>query len=443
MHRSSYLRMEYLVHYYDSMIITSETKVNVLDIGSYDVNGSYRSIFDSDVYHYSGLDMSEGPNVDIVPKDVYHWNEIKDQTFDLVISGQALEHIEYPWLTMKEVARVLKPSGICIIIVPSSTEEHRYPIDCYRYYPDGMAALAKQAELNVIHLSTGGIPEIDAADDWTGADNDTVIVAQKRPVTNKPEDPFRYEKRMGIDGEVIQKYRTWQMAVEEACKEFDREKQIILFGANEIGSQILNIVGEGKVYCFVDDQMSRTDGQFCDKKVLSFAEYCNIEEKYNCLIAADQRTSFKMKKQLEIHGKQSAILYIEPRQNQWDKMECYYHILNIWLEMKQKGKSLASFFETKKIKRIAIYGMKELGKRFYDEVTDIGIQVVCVIDKNPDSVSGEFAVISPEQEIPDADSVVVTAEYYYQEIRRQLGGKVNCPVYSLLEVLKSGFELDL
>ena len=384
--------------------------------------------------------MSKGPNVDIVPQKIYQWDEVKDQTYDLVISGQALEHIEYPWLTMKEIARVLKPSGFCIIIVPSSIEEHRYPLDCYRYYPDGVAALARQADLNVVHLSTGGVPSIFETDDWVSPDNDTVLVAQKQPVANQVDDPFKYEKRVGMNGELIQKYRTWEIAVEEVNKRLDLDKQIILFGANEIGRQVFDIIGEEQVYCFVDDERGRINKQFCNKRVLTFAEYCNIEQEYNCLITADQRTSYAIKRQLEHRGKQGFILYIEPRQNNWDKIGIYYHILNKWLEMKQKGESLDTFFEKRKIKRIAIYGMKELGKRLWDEVKGIGIEVVCVIDKNPDGIVGDFVVISPEGKIPDVDAIIVTAEYYFSEILNQLKEKVNCPVYSLLEVLGSSLD---
>lgn len=156
MHKSSFLRMGRLIKYYEPFFHKSNGKINVLDIGSYDVNGTYREILDVSQYCYTGLDMEPGKNVDIVPKDMYHWNEISDQSFDLVISGQVFEHIEYPWLTIREIARVLKPSGFCIIIAPNAGTEHKAPKDCYRYFADGLAALAKWADLKVHHTSVGG-----------------------------------------------------------------------------------------------------------------------------------------------------------------------------------------------------------------------------------------------------------------------------------------------
>lgn len=130
-------------------------------------------------------------------------------------------------------------------------------------------------------------------------------------------------------------------------------------------------------------------------------------------------------------------------QDGFDKLLLYYQILNMWLEMKQKGKSAVTYLQKKRIKRIAIYGMKELGERFYEEVKNTGIEVVCIIDKYPDNVIGDFTVISPEGEIPEVDAIIVTADYYYQDIRKSLSEKVNCPIYSLNGVLGNSFGRNL
>ena len=49
-----------------------------------------------------------------------------------------------------------------------------------------------------------------------------------------------------------------------------------------------------------------------------------------------------------------------------EKLLLYYQLLNMWLEMKQKEKSVVTYLKQKGINRIAIYGMKELGERFYE-----------------------------------------------------------------------------
>ena len=76
------------------------------------------------------MDMTPGKNVDIVLPSPYRWRGIESNSVDVLISGQAFEHIEFFWITMLEIARVLKPGGLCCIIAPSGGAEHKYPVDC-------------------------------------------------------------------------------------------------------------------------------------------------------------------------------------------------------------------------------------------------------------------------------------------------------------------------
>lgn len=130
---------------------------------------------------------------------------------------------------------------------------------------------------------------------------------------------------------------------------------------------------------------------------------------------------------------------MENIRGQYKKITLYYQIMNMWLEMWQKGKSTVSYLQTRGIKRIAIYGMKELGERFYEDVKNTDIEVICIIDKKPQQILGDFMVISPEEEIPEVDAIIVTADYHFQEIKEQMSRKVSCPVYSLHGVLGNSF----
>ena len=66
------------------------------------------------------MDIQKGPNIDIVVSDIYNWIEIEDNSFDVVVSGQAFEHMEFFWKAIKEIERILKPGGLCCIIAPSA-----------------------------------------------------------------------------------------------------------------------------------------------------------------------------------------------------------------------------------------------------------------------------------------------------------------------------------
>lgn len=94
----------------------------VIDIGSRDINGTYRNLFLKSTY--IGVDIVEGRNVDMII-DSEEWDDLKD--VDMVISGQTLEHVEDIPKLMKSIFNVLKTDGIICIIVPSFGPPHHDP----------------------------------------------------------------------------------------------------------------------------------------------------------------------------------------------------------------------------------------------------------------------------------------------------------------------------
>jgi SAM-dependent methyltransferase len=146
MHASSLENMAIL---YNELIlgefINGRDRIVVLDIGGANVNGSYRDIFTNKKISYVAADLAANEGVDIVLHDPYRI-PVPDGTFDLVISGQTFEHCEFFWLAFREMVRVVKDDGFVFLIAPSAGAIHRYPVDCYRFYPDSYAALAKYAK---------------------------------------------------------------------------------------------------------------------------------------------------------------------------------------------------------------------------------------------------------------------------------------------------------
>ncbi len=174
MHESSLGRMQAFVDQY--LTARRGQPLRILDIGSSDVNGTYRRFFQDRSWVYVGLDLAPGPGVDVVVRQPYRWKELRGASFDVVISGQAFEHIEFPWVTILEVTRVLRSGGLLCLIVPSSGPEHRYPVDCWRFYTDGLVALAHWADLDVVSAETHWDDEGWEGDQW----HDAVLVARKR-----------------------------------------------------------------------------------------------------------------------------------------------------------------------------------------------------------------------------------------------------------------------
>jgi SAM-dependent methyltransferase len=155
----------------------------IVDLGSQDINGCYRPLFALPPWKYVGVDLAPGANVDVVLSDPYDWREISPASVDVIVAGQTFEHTEFFWETMRQVARTLKPNGLCCIIVPSSGPEHRFPVDCWRMYPDGLRAVAGYAGLEVLAAETQweDLPQYDnESNKW----HDSVLIARK-PVTDR------------------------------------------------------------------------------------------------------------------------------------------------------------------------------------------------------------------------------------------------------------------
>lgn len=124
----------------------SRENLNIIEIGSQDVNGSLRSYSPSNS-KYLGLDLNEGKSVDIVIKDPYHF-PFPDDYADIIITTSCFEHTNFFWLSFIEALRILKPDGLIYVNAPSNGMYHRYPTDNWRFYPDAGKALVEYATLN-------------------------------------------------------------------------------------------------------------------------------------------------------------------------------------------------------------------------------------------------------------------------------------------------------
>lgn len=120
--------------------------LKILDIGAQDVNGSLRSVAPKDC-EYIGVDFAAGKGVDVILTDPYAL-PLPDEYADVCVSSSCFEHSEFFWLSFLEIVRVVKPTGLIYINVPSNGDFHRYPVDCWRFYPDSGVALQNWARRN-------------------------------------------------------------------------------------------------------------------------------------------------------------------------------------------------------------------------------------------------------------------------------------------------------
>lgn len=72
------------------------------------------------------------------------------ERFDLAVAFQMLHNVRKPWRWLPEVARVLKVGGHLVVEDSVNEDINRHPVDCGRYFPDGMDGLFDEAGLLVV-----------------------------------------------------------------------------------------------------------------------------------------------------------------------------------------------------------------------------------------------------------------------------------------------------
>jgi len=96
---------------------------------------SYRNI------EYPEYDICKGP--------------VDNETFDIVIAEQLLEHLLYPSRAVKNVYHMLNPGGLAVITTPFLLKIHNSPIDCSRWTELGLKYLLAEGGFDLKKITVG------------------------------------------------------------------------------------------------------------------------------------------------------------------------------------------------------------------------------------------------------------------------------------------------
>jgi SAM-dependent methyltransferase len=194
MHTSAMAHMRLSVETY----LKKDRHYDVLDFGSQAAGNmrTHREVLAGYDVTYTGVDVVAGPNVDVVMRKPYRV-PCRSNSFDLVITGSAFEHIPFMWASFLEISRVLRPGGLIFLTAPSRGHIH-FEVDCWRFYPDSMRALAAFARIQLLEAHTDMPPKHpDGGVDYAGVDyhrnywGDTVGVFRKPQNYSKLVRPVR------------------------------------------------------------------------------------------------------------------------------------------------------------------------------------------------------------------------------------------------------------
>ncbi|MDP2878134.1 MAG: methyltransferase domain-containing protein [Sulfuricella sp.] len=83
----------------------------ILEVGSLDIQGSIRQFFEN--CNYTGIDVSPGEGVDIVCEGQSF--DAPDESFDVVVSCEVMEHNPFWRETFSNMIRLCKPGGLILM----------------------------------------------------------------------------------------------------------------------------------------------------------------------------------------------------------------------------------------------------------------------------------------------------------------------------------------
>jgi SAM-dependent methyltransferase len=108
---------------------------------------------------YVATDSTLNPNIDII-SDIHRLTEtFEPGSFDFVICTDVLEHVQKPWIAIRQLFEVLKPGGFLLLTTPFNFYLHgnQSVRDYWRVSSDGLTYLLKEeAQFRQVEIDAVG-----------------------------------------------------------------------------------------------------------------------------------------------------------------------------------------------------------------------------------------------------------------------------------------------
>jgi SAM-dependent methyltransferase len=141
-------------NFINQVLPSLELRSHVLDAGAGDLRyKKYFRDFEYTSVDFCKLDKPYG-EIDIVC-DLAHV-PLEDETFDIILCLQVLEHVPDPLSIVKELYRLLKKGGLLLITVPQCWGEHEEPYDFYRFTRYSLSDIFETAGFKKVSIETKG-----------------------------------------------------------------------------------------------------------------------------------------------------------------------------------------------------------------------------------------------------------------------------------------------
>lgn len=144
-----YLLMKKVSEAFASLIATHLAGARSLDILDYGCGDQpYKPLFDDIAQTYLAADIAANPSA-AVHLDRQGKLPLPNESVDVIISAQVLEHVADVSLYLRECSRVLKPKGVLLLSTHGTWIYHPHPTDFRRWTRPGLEHEVSQSSLHV------------------------------------------------------------------------------------------------------------------------------------------------------------------------------------------------------------------------------------------------------------------------------------------------------
>jgi len=144
------VNLDYITNHFNKL----EGLHSVLEVGSFNVNGNCKNFILSKGLRYLGIDIQDGPDVDLIcdiTDDMENIEEkLNHEKLDLIICMNVLEHLYEPIKALNNMRHLLRGKGYLIIVTPLVWDLHDWPHDFYRLNPDFYKKYTQDNNLQIL-----------------------------------------------------------------------------------------------------------------------------------------------------------------------------------------------------------------------------------------------------------------------------------------------------
>ena len=138
-------------HFVTEFFVAHKEFKNMLDVGSLDVSGNIREYIQKDIA-YTGTDMREGNNIDVVVNAHELLTKFQPESFDVVCCFDTFEHDDKFWESWSQIKQVVKRGGYILLGMPGRyTPLHEHPGDFWRFMPGSLDLFFPENEFEDIY----------------------------------------------------------------------------------------------------------------------------------------------------------------------------------------------------------------------------------------------------------------------------------------------------